>query len=100
MEVDEYGEGFPGTLCYSNRVNEISMTAFLNICKDIIGSFDRVILMIDDTEVYYNAMRCVMGPVANRLVSERHFDQEWRKNLSIIKGGISLKAEVYKTHGN
>ena len=97
MVLDEHGEGFPGAFCYSNKVDEASMTVFLNICRDAIGSVDGAILMTGDTEVYYNAWRNVMGPLAHRLLCEWHVDQAWRKNISKIKGETFVKAQVYKT---
>ena len=95
MVLDEHGEGIPCVFCYSNRVDETSMTVFLNLCRYAIGSVDGVILMIDDTEVYYNAWRNIMGPLANRLLCAWHVDWAWRKNLSKIKSGTCLKAQAF-----
>jgi len=36
MAIDEHGEGFPIAFCYSNRVDELSMCVFLQVCKELL----------------------------------------------------------------
>jgi len=98
MTTDEHGEGFPCAFCFSNRVDETAMRAFLTICKRNIGRpIEDAVLMTDDAEVYSNAWVQVMGPPAHSLLCTWHIDRAWRKNLNKIEGDSLLQATVYKT---
>jgi len=98
MTVDEHAEGFPFAFCFSSRVDECTMQAFLSVVKDNIGvSLDDAVLMTDDTEVYANAWKHVIGQPAHRLLCTWHVDSAWRRNLCKIKGDGLLQATVYKT---
>jgi len=98
LAVDEHGEGFPVAFCYSSRVDQQTMSVFLDVCKTALGGPLRdVILMTDDTEVYSIAWTAVMGEPAHRLLCTWHVDRAWRKNLPRIKGDSETKAVLYKT---
>ena len=98
LAIDEHGEGFPVAFCYSNSVDERTMTVFLEVVRDALGQPLRdVVLMTDDAEVYSNAWKCVMGEPAFRLLCTWHVDRAWRRNLNKIKGDMQLKSSVYKT---
>jgi len=98
LGIDKHGEGFPIAFCYSSHVDERSMTVFLQVVKEALGTaLADVVLMTDDTEVYVNAWCAVMGPPAYRLLCVWHVDRAWRKNLTRIKGGSDVKTAVYKT---
>lgn len=98
MLVDENGEGFPAAFCFSNRVDEIVMHAFLCVCKENFGvAMNDVVFMSDDAEVYANAWTRVMGQPVHRLLCTWHIDRAWRKNMSKVKGDSILKATIYKT---
>jgi len=98
MFIDEYGEGFPGVFCFSNRTDESAMCAFLEVCKENIGcDLEQAILMTDDAESFYNAWQSVFSEPAHRLLCVWHIDRAWRKNLSKVTGDSLLKATVYKT---
>jgi len=98
LAIDKHGEGFPVPFCYSNSVDERTMTVFLEVVRDALGQPLRdVVLMTDDAEVYSNAWKCVMGEPAFRLLCTWHVDRAWRRNLNKIKGDMQLKSSVYKT---
>jgi len=97
MLVDDHGEGFPSAFCFSNRVDELVMCAFLCVCKENFAvALEDVVFMSDDAEVYANAWTRVMGAPAHRLLCTWHIDRAWRKNLSRIRGDSVLKANIYK----
>lgn len=97
LVIDDHGEGFPAAFCYSNRVDECTMKVFLYFCREVLGhAVTSVVLMSDDTEVYFNAWCQIMGPPTNRLLCSWHVDRAFRRNLSKIKGGNILKGGVYK----
>ena len=98
MVLDEHGEGFPGAFCYSNRVDECTMSMFLGHVRDALGcTLQDVVLMTDDAEVYSNAWNRVMGLPAQRVLCTWHVDRAWRKNLGKVKGDYMCKVNVYKT---
>ena len=98
LAIDEHGEGFPIAFCYSSRVDQQTMSVFLNVCKTALGGpLQDVVLMTDDTEVYCIAWTAVMGKPAHRLLCTWHVDRAWRKNLTRIKGDGEIKAVLYKT---
>lgn len=74
------------------------MTIFLKTCRKFIGhQLSEVVLMSDDTDVYYKAWAAIMGVPSHRLLCTWHVDRAWRKNLGKIDGGSIKKAFVYKT---
>jgi len=98
LGIDEHGEGYPVAFCYSSRVDECTMSVFLDVCKTALnGALKDIILMTDDTPVYSNAWNAVMGKPAFRLLCTWHIDRAWRKNLPKVKGSMELKAVMYKT---
>jgi len=95
--VDDHGEGFPSAFCFSNRVDELVMCAFLCVCKENFAvALEDVVFMSDDAEVYANAWTRVMGAPAHRLLYTWHIDHARRKNLARIRGDSVLKAIIYK----
>ena len=77
--------------CYSNRVDECTLSVFLDVCKTALdGTLLDVVLMTDDCEVYSNAWNAVMGAPAMRLLCTWHIDRAWRINLPRIKGSSEL----------
>ena len=74
MEKDSLGPSANKVLL-SNKVDEASMTVFLSMCKEAVGSqIINAILMTADTEVYYKTWTSLMGPLvwlAHRLCLEK-----------------------------
>ena len=98
LVIDDHGEGVPGAFCYSNRIDEGAMVAFLGVCRDALGRpLSNVVLMTDGAESYSNAWNRVMGPPHAWLLCTWHVDRAWRKNLPRIRGDSSLKVKIYKT---
>jgi len=52
--------------------------------------------MTDDSPVYVNAWRTVMGLPNHHILCTWHIDRRWKKNLSKIKRSTEVKAELYQ----
>ncbi|XP_064482900.1 uncharacterized protein LOC135395736, partial [Ornithodoros turicata] len=96
MTVDEYGAGVPCAYLLSNRTDTATLKVFLESVRACAGPLNTTVFMSDDASEFYNAWRTVMGQAEWRLLCAWHMDQNWRKNLSKIKGQ-NTQIQVYKT---
>lgn len=105
--VDEYGNGYPVSFCFSNRSDTTIYSHFFRCIKNITGNINANIFMSDDEPAFYNAWNCVMGPASKQLLCTWHVLRNWAKNVRKIhsneKQNIvfkTLKALLYETDEN
>lgn len=96
MTVDEYGAGFPGAFCISNRIDSTAMKIFFDAVKKRTGVITTEVFMSDDAPAYYNAWVLTMGSCKHQLLCSWHVDRAWRTQTKLkVKGSVKA-AEVYK----
>jgi hypothetical protein len=93
--VDEFGSGFPGAFCLSNKVDITILEIFFTKIKERIGVLKPNIFMSDDFPSYYNAWAKVMIAVNKQLLCTWHVDKNWRQALTKI-APKEKKIAVYK----
>jgi len=75
--VDEYGNGFLVTFCFSNKCDTSTYKNYFQCIKNTIGIINPSIFMSDDEPSFYNACNCVMGSVEKQLLRTCHVLRNW-----------------------
>jgi len=97
MVVDEYGEGFPVALMFSNRKDTLINEVFFSKIKTELN--DTILtktFMSDITHVFINAWKTVMGEPENQLYCAWHIDKAWQINLTKVHD-LEKRKWVYQT---
>ncbi|VEN58334.1 unnamed protein product [Callosobruchus maculatus] len=96
MIVDEFNEGFPVALMFTNRKDTLINVVFFRAIKNKVGVILCRTFMSDLCETFYAAWAEVMGISQHQLYCSWHVDRAWRTNLNKVTKS-NKRVAVYKT---
>ncbi|GFY52591.1 uncharacterized protein TNIN_35441 [Trichonephila inaurata madagascariensis] len=95
LVLDDKREGFPAAFILSYRQDSTALTLAFAAIKEHTCISPRV-LMIDDSESFFNAWKAVFGIPEKRLLCTWHVDRSWRRSISRLITKKEIQVEAYK----
>lgn len=83
MMIDEFGNGLPLAFCLSERENEVTISAFLTIVRELVGDINAQYFMSDDANQYFNSWKSVMinNSKVKKILCSWHIFKNFKLNV-------------------
>nr|XP_022334767.1 uncharacterized protein LOC111131491 [Crassostrea virginica] len=95
LVLDEFRHGYPVAFCISNRESEDAITVFLNAVKARAPNTVVNVLMTDDDNAGWNAVKSVFGGHIHHFLCHWHVHESWKKKLRQLIKDEKHQAEIY-----